>query len=57
MIVALSVYASHRHPISGTSSLDSYFLGRLILLVVEIHDAEGATAKLLPMDVFFIVVE
>jgi hypothetical protein len=57
MIVALSVYASHRHPIAGTSSLDSYFLGRLILLVVEIHDAEGATAKLLPMDVFFIVVE
>jgi hypothetical protein len=57
MIVALSVYASHRHPIADKSSLDCYFIGRLILLVVEIHDAEGATAKLLPMDIFFIVVE
>jgi hypothetical protein len=57
VIVALVVDAGGGHAVADTCGLRSNHSIRVVLLLVEVHDAEGAPAQLSDVHVLLVVVE
>jgi hypothetical protein len=57
VIVALVVDAGGGHAVADTCGLRSNHNIRVVLLLVEVHDAEGAPAQLSDVHVLLVVVE